>query len=147
MNTMTTATDSTDIGAGRSGRRTVGRTIAAALAVASIGLMAPTAHADDTPAPPAPNQRRLEKACARVPAAETRVADRIAHLQGDASVKGSLAWLQVQIDKATEKGRTQLVTVLQNRLDLRTQLLGLLQERQSNIAEIKQICLDHGIAV
>jgi hypothetical protein len=128
----------------RSFRRSAGRFLGAAVVVASVGMLAPAAHADDsTP----PNQQRLEKVCARVPTAETRIADRIAHLQGDATVKGSLAWLQAQIDKATEKGRTQLVTVLQNRLDVRTQLLGLLQERQASVAEIKQICIDHGIAV
>ena len=55
--------------------------------------------------------------------------------------------LQAAIDKATAKGRTQLVTVLQNRLDVRTQLLGLLQDKQANVAEVKQICIDHGINV
>jgi division protein CdvB (Snf7/Vps24/ESCRT-III family) len=138
----TTRTHTTHTGVKR-----LGRYLGCALAVASVGMMAPSAHADDTPAPPAPNQQRLEKACARVPEAETRVADRIARLQGDASTKGSLAWLQAQIDKATAKDRTQLVTVLQNRLDLRTQLLGLLQQRQASIAEVKQICIDHGITV
>lgn len=137
--TTSTSTSSTGV-------KRLARSLGCALAVVSVGMMAPAAHAED-PAPPAPNQQRLEKACARVPEAETRVADRIAHLQGDASTKGSLAWLQAQIDKATAKGRTQLVTVLQNRLDLRTQLLPLLQQRQANIAEIKQICVDHGIAV
>lgn len=129
--------------------RTVAKVAGAAVVVVGLGLVAPAVHADDSTTPPSGGkaEQRLEKACARIPDVEARVADRIAHLQGDATVKGSLAWLQAQIDKATAKGRTQLVTVLQNRLDLRTQLLDLLQQRQSNVAELKQICLDHGVAV
>lgn len=131
----------------RTTARRLSHVIGAAVIVGSIGLMAPAAHADDTPAPPSGNQQRLEKICARVPDAETRVTDRIARLQGDATVKGSLAWLQAQIDAATTKGRTQLATVMQNRLEVRTQLLALLQDRQASIAEIEQICIDHGIVV
>jgi hypothetical protein len=87
---------------------------------------------------------RLEKACARVPNVQARVDKATALLQGDASTRGSIAWLTAQLQKAQDKGRTELVTVLQNRVTVRTSRLALLQERTTSLADIEAICVAHG---
>jgi hypothetical protein len=62
-------------------------------------------------------------------------------------VRGSLAWLQARIDKAEAEGREQLVTVLENRLVVRTKTLEVLEQRQAKLPELKQKCIDHGVAL
>ena len=83
---------------------------------------------------------RRDLLCARVPHAILRTQNLEKRLAGDASTKGSLKWLQAQVDKAEAAGRTQAVTVLKNRLAFRTQLaqflpqrLALLQKAQATI--------------
>ena len=68
-------------------------------------------------------------------------------LQGDASTRGSLAWLQAQIDDATAKNRTQLATVLKNRLAVRTQTLVVLKQRHDKLAELADKCRAHGVDI
>jgi hypothetical protein len=68
-------------------------------------------------------------------------------LTSDASTKGSLAWLQAQIDDAKAKNRTQLATVLENRLAVRTQTLEVLKVRQERLAKLADTCRAHGVGI
>jgi len=90
---------------------------------------------------------RLERACLRIPNLEIRTNNLITRLGGDASTKGSLAWLQVQIDDATAKGRTQLATVLENRLKVRTQTLEVLKVREQRLEKLAEMCRNHGVDI
>ena len=116
-----------------------------------IGALArsPSRSVPSTAMAAAPNELgpRAERACLRIPNIETRTTNLIERLQGDATVRGSLLWLQAQIDKAASRGRTDLVEVLQNRLAVRTQTLEVLQQRQAKLPELKQWCIDHGVAL
>lgn len=90
---------------------------------------------------------RYERACLRIPNLQIRTNNLITRLNGDASVRGSLAWLQAQIDDANAKGRTQLATVLENRLAVRTQSLDVLAQRQERLANLAERCRNHGVEV
>ena len=90
---------------------------------------------------------RYERACLRLPNFQIRTNNLITRLNGDASTKGSLAWLQAQINDAKAKNRTQLATVLQNRLAVRTQTLKVLQQRQDGLAKLLDKCRAHGVNV
>jgi hypothetical protein len=117
--------------------------LASLCAVATMAM--PSAvHAQDTGDALRP---RLERACLRIPNLQIRTDNLIERLNGDASVRGSLAWLQVKIDKAEAEGREQLVTVLENRLAVRTQTLEVVEQRQAKLPELKQKCIDHGVAL
>jgi hypothetical protein len=97
----------------------------------------------------APDARgpRLERACLRIPNLEIRTANLIERLQGDATARGSLLWLQAQIDKAASRNRQDLAEVLENRLAVRQQTLEVLQQRQQNLPELRQFCIDRGVAI
>ena len=71
----------------------------------------------------------------------------IDRLNGDASTRGSLLWLQAQIDDATAKGRTQLATVLENRLEVRTQTLRGADEPAGALTKLTERCRNHGVDV
>jgi hypothetical protein len=90
---------------------------------------------------------RYQRACLRIPNLEIRTTNFINRLNGDATVRGSLAWLQTQIDDATAKGRTQLVTVLKNRLAVRTQTLQVLTVRQQRLEKLADKCRNHGVDI
>lgn len=83
---------------------------------------------------------RVERACARVPNLTLRTDNLLARLQGDASTVGSLAWLDGEIAKAQAAGRTQLVTVLQNRRNVRSANIAVLQKRKTELATLAQKC-------
>lgn len=128
--------------------------LAAGIALVAAGTVLVPSAASAASAPavaaPAPSELgpRLERACLRIPNIETRTENLIARLQGDATVRGSLAWLQAQIDKAEQRGRTDLAEVLTNRLAVRRQTLEVLQQRQAEVLpQLKQLCADHGVAV
>ncbi len=59
-------------------------------------------------------------------------------------MRGSLAWLQAQIDKANELGRTDLAEALSNRLAVRTQTLEVLKQRQQSLASLAARCAERG---
>ena len=123
--------------------QTITRQVAIGLAtiVAAITVSAPgvaNAQADEI-------GPRLERACLRIPNIETRTANLIERLEADATVRGSLAWLQTRIDKATAAGRTQLAEVLANRFEVRTKTLEILHQRQTKLPELRQLCIDHGV--
>jgi hypothetical protein len=124
----------------------------AVLATAGAALIVPSvASAATTPTTPDPSAStlpvRLQRACLRIPNLETRTGNFITRLNGDAATRGSLIWLQAQIDDATAKGRTQLVTVLENRLAVRTQTLKVLTQRQTRLEKLADLCRTHGVDV
>ena len=128
-------------------RRSIKSTIMLGAVVLSAGaaLVGPSAayaasHSGELPA-------RLERACLRIPNLETRTDTVIARLTGDASTKCSLLWLQAQIDDATAKVRTQLATVLTNRLAVRTQTLQVMTQRQTRLTKLADLCRAHGVDV
>jgi hypothetical protein len=120
--------------------------IGAAVMTAGAGLLVPayafaaSSTTNDLPA-------RYERACLRIPNLTIRTDNFITRLQGDASTRGSLAWLQAQISDATAKNRTQLATVLQNRLAVRTQTLAVLQQRHDKLASLADKCRAHGVDI
>src|SRR4051812_47567445 len=67
--------------------------------------------------------------CTRVPNAIVRTRNLEKRLAGDATIQGSLAWLQTKIDKAEAAHQDQLVTVLENRLAFRKELASFLPHR------------------
>ena len=118
-------------------KRTLCATLVAGTAVLAIGTT--SVHAQD--AGVADNNRpRIEKACARIPNAQTRIDAAIARINGGAEVRGSLAWLDVMIQKATDAGRTDLATALTNRKAVRQSSLDVLALRKANLVEFKTLC-------
>jgi hypothetical protein len=123
--------------------------LGAVVVTAGAGLVMPTvaqaATTTDTTVRELP--ARFQRACLRIPNLQTRTANLITRLNGDATTRGSLLWLQAQIDDATAKGRTQLATVLQNRLAVRTQTLQVLTKRQERLTKLAELCRNHGVDV
>ena len=120
--------------------------LAAAVVTAGAALIVPaTASAATTTTGDLPV--RFERACLRIPNFQIRTDNFITRLNGDASTRGSLAWLQAQIDDAKAKGRSQLATVLENRLAVRTQTLEVLKVRQQRLANLVEKCRAHGVDV
>lgn len=114
---------------------------------AGVALVVPTAaQAASTPST-GELPVRLERACLRIPNLELRTQHLIDRLHGDASTRGSLLWLQAQIDDATAKGRTQLAEVLTNRLAVRTQTVKVLEQRQERLEKLAERCRNHGVDV
>lgn len=131
-------------------RRSVKSTlmIGAVVLSAGVALVVPTAaHAASTPATTSELPVRFQRACLRIPNLQTRTDNVIARLNGDVSTKGSLLWLQAQIDDAKAKGRTQLAEVLENRLAVRTQTLPVLTQRQERLTKLADLCRSHGVDV
>ena len=118
----------------------LGAVVVTAGAAMIVPATASAATAGDLPA-------RYERACLRIPNLQIRTTNFITRLEGDAATRGSLAWLQAQVDDATNKGRAQLATVLKNRLAVRTQTLVVLKQRQVRLTNLADKCRAHGVAV
>ena len=119
--------------------------LAAAVVTAGAALIVPASASAATTTGDLPV--RFERACLRIPNFQIRTDNFITRLNGDASTRGSLAWLQAQIDDAKAKGRSQLATVLENRLAVRTQTLEVLKVRQQRLANLVEKCRAHGVDV
>ncbi len=119
-------------------------TALAAVAAASLGVGA--AHAQ-TPTDDAALNARLERACLRVPNLQIRTDNVLARITGDAATRGSLLWLDTQIAEAQAKGRDQLVDVLTNRRAVREQSVDVLELRTTQLAELSEICTEHGVTL
>lgn len=118
----------------------VGAAVVTAGAAFIVPASASAASTDELPV-------RYERACLRIPNLEIRTNNLITRLEGDASTRGSLAWLQAQIDDAKAKGRTQLATVLENRLRVRTQTVEVLKVRLERLAKLAERCREHGVGI
>jgi hypothetical protein len=118
-------------------KRTLCATLVAGTAVLAIGTT--SVHAQDAGVSDN-NRPRIEKACARIPNAQTRIDAAIARINGGADVRGSLLWLDTMIQKATAAGRTDLAAALTNRKAVREASLGVLELRKANLVEFKALC-------
>lgn len=117
------------------------------LPVAASASTPPTPDATattETPAPSATTLQRLETACTRVPLVQARVDRAVTLLDGDAGQRGSIAWLDAQLQTARDRGRTELVTVLENRITVRTSRLALLEARSTELVDLASLCDAHG---
>jgi hypothetical protein len=125
-------------------------TAGATFVVPSVASAA-TTTTPASPATPADTPKELparyQRACLRIPNLQIRINNFIERLNGDASTRGSLLWLQAQIDSAKSKGRTQLATVLENRLKVRQQTLVVLDQRQERLTKLLELCRKHGVDV
>jgi|SRR4249920_4156213 len=126
--------------------------LGAIVVAAGAGLAVPSAaFAASTSTDPGTATRelpaRFERACLRIPNLQTRTDNLLTRLNGDVNTRGSLLWLQAQIDDATSKNRTQLATVLTNRLKVRTQSLKVLAVRQERLTKLADLCRSHGVDV
>lgn len=114
-----------------------------AVALATVGLAVPGAASAAGSGEGAP--ARLERACLRIPNLQLRTDNAIARLNGDATTRGSLAWLQAKIDLAESRGRTEAVTVLENRLAVRTETLEVLELRRTELVDLAARCAARGL--
>ena len=122
--------------------------LGAVVVTAGTAFVVPSSAQASTPSSTAHElPARLKRACLRIPNLQLRVGNFITRLEGDASTRGSLLWLQAQIDEAKAKGRTQLATVLENRLAVRTQTLRVLTMREERLANLIERCRNHGVDV
>jgi len=124
-----------------------GALVATAGATLVVPNVANAAPATTAPAAPKELPARYQRACLRIPNLQTRTTKFITRLNGDAATRGSLLWLQAQIDAAKAKGRTQLATVLENRLKVRQQTLVVLTQRQERLTKLIELCRNHGVDV
>ena len=88
---------------------------------------------------------RLQRVCNRVPRIELRMDRVLRQLDGDETVRGSLAMLEDRQATAEEDGREDRATVLANRLAARTRGRKLIMDRQDEVATLRQMCIDHGV--
>ena len=124
--------------------------LGAVVVTAGAALVVPTVASAATPSTTTTVRElpaRYRRACLRIPNIQTRIGNVITRLNADASTRGSLLWLQAQIDDATAKGRTQLATVLKNRLEVRKQTLVVLTKRQERLMKLAEKCRQHGVDV
>ncbi len=138
---MTTSRNSSPSSSSHSFSRSI-KLGAATLAAAAVLVLPGTASASAQDDGSTELRPRLELACARVPNLQVRTDNLLARINGDATVRGSLAWLQAQIDDADAKGRTQLVTFLQNRLEVRTAKLETLEQRKVRLVTLAERCAE-----
>lgn len=115
-------------------RRWIGGIAATAVAAGALVGGGGTAFAD-TPAPtPAPN----EKVCTvRIPALLKKIDAVTAKINGDATTKGSTAWLQAREDRARTAGRTAAADLIQIRVSHRAQRLTDLAQIRSEVLAVQ----------
>lgn len=116
--------------------KALGATLIAGTAALTLGTSA--AHAQSPT--PVDSHPRIERACARIPNAQTRIDKAIERINGDADTRGSLLWLDAKIEKATKAGRTDLATALTNRKAVRSATLGVLELRKANLVDLANLC-------
>jgi hypothetical protein len=111
------------------------------VAVSFVAVVVPSGavHADDGELRP-----RLEAACARIPDATTRLQAAIDRLDGPASQRGSLAWFEAAIERATANDRPRIAADLERRLDRLTTRRATLDERSAQLARLADRCGDLG---
>jgi hypothetical protein len=117
-------------------KKALASTLVAGTAVLTLGATA--AHAQSPT--PVDNHPRIERACARIPNAQTRIDKAIERINGSVDTRGSLLWLDAKIEKATNAGRTDLATALTNRREVRSATLGVLELRKANLVEFAKLC-------
>jgi hypothetical protein len=130
-------------------QRTRRAIVAVAAAVGTLAVPAvtfATTSGDSAPATAdADLGPRLTRACLRIPNLEIRTAQLLERIQADAETRGSLLWLDVQIERARTSGRDQLVTVLENRRAVREATVDVLLDRQERLPALADRCRELGV--
>lgn len=138
--------------------RRMTKVAAAVVVVLATGGMTATAWADDggTGTAPATGSTgtgsagevdwaaRLDRACARVDKQLARAQKVRTRIDADASSKGSIAFLQARIDRATQAGQADLAKVLELRLQMRRQIADQLPQRIDLLQQAQQTCSQAG---
>jgi hypothetical protein len=88
-------------------------------------------------------KHRLVAACARVPLAIERTERLQARLAADDQTRGSLAFLESRIARATAAGRDDVARVLAARLEFRRELAGILPTRMDYLVVARDACAEH----
>jgi hypothetical protein len=112
----------------------VRRGLAAVAAVGAVALGGGTAHADT----PTPDHANSTICTQRIPAVLARIDKLTARVNGDASVKGSTAWLRAKANEARAAGYTALADLLTARADSRPGRLDELTKLRSDVQHVKE---------
>ncbi len=89
-------------------------------------------------------RERLEFLCARIPLVKARIDKVTAWIHGDASTRGSIAWLQQKAAAAESRGFDDLATRLRLRIDVLNELDDLMQARLARLAVLEDKCVELG---
>ncbi|MEE4542335.1 hypothetical protein V2S66_10220 [Streptomyces sp. V4-01] len=130
--------------------------VAAAAALAALLTAAGTAAADtgSTPSPSAkahpaakaPTGDGAKALCKRVPKIDARIDRALQRLNGNDTVRGSVARLQKRVDNANAKGDTAVATFLKDRLTFRQSLIPTLDKRSTDLDAVRTWCGTQGDA-
>jgi len=107
---------------------------AVVVAVGALALGGGTALADTT----TPDHANSAICTQRIPAVLARIDKLTARVNGDASVKGSTAWLRAKADEARAAGYTALADLLTARADSRPGRLDELTKLRSDVQHVKE---------
>jgi len=88
---------------------------------------------------------RLEAACARIPAADQRISVAIARLDAPVDERGSLAWFEAAIERATTTGRPHIAADLERRFERLTDRRAVLDVRLGQLERIVDLCAERGV--
>ncbi|MFF1416167.1 hypothetical protein [Streptomyces sp. NPDC058280] len=122
------------------------KTVVVALAAAAALLTASgTATADgSTPAPSASVPGDGAQAlCKRVPKIDKRIDRALKRLNGTNKTRGSVARLEQRVAAARTAGHDTIETYLTNKLTFRKTLAPTLEQRKTDLAEVKKWCAAH----
>lgn len=122
------------------------KTVVVALAAAAALLTASgTATADgSTPAPSASAPGDGAQAlCKRVPKIDKRIDRALKRLNGTNKTRGSVARLEQRVAAARTAGHDTVETYLTNKLTFRKTLAPTLEQRKTDLAEVKKWCAAH----
>jgi hypothetical protein len=109
-----------------------------AVTAAGLAFGAGSALADTPPSPtPAPDHANSAICTQRIPAVLARIDKVTARVNGDASTKGSTAWLQAKADKARAAGYTALADLLTERASNRPARLDELAKLKSEVQHVQ----------
>ena len=111
--------------------------------VAAVGAMAlgalplgGTAFADTAPSTPAPDHTNSAICTQRIPTVLARIDKVTARINGDATVKGSTAWLRAKANEARAAGYSALADLLTARADGRPDRLDELTKLRSDVQHV-----------
>lgn len=90
-------------------------------------------------------KHRLDRMCHRLPRVESRTDQILERVNGDETTRGSLLWLDAKANQARENGHPDLASVIDSRRTIRAAAVPFLEVRQAELANIRGICIDHGI--
>lgn len=114
------------------------RSLAVVAAVAAVVVGGGTAFADTPPPTPAPDHANSAICTQRIPAVLARIDKLTTRINGDASTKGSTAWLRAKANEARAKGYTALADLLTARADDRPGRLDELTKLRSDVQHVKE---------